>query len=224
MTAKDFDKLEYNPLALTEGQLMQEVYNDFAKKDIFNMSLLELASEAQMIDDPEIVLDDKHTLSDILKFIVLFIDLDSPFYAYDDFRERFDGAISWSGISSKSRAKYHIEKETDWYLSLEAHYFYHVVDNAKYEEVYSKKKGLMAMNRFLRTPIEKSDNPENTVKAMLLIQQNLSKETESYLRLQAEVFPRNQVLQRRLKKQLDTLENNKDKLRGYAEIKAIQKQ
>lgn len=209
MTAKDFDNIEFNPLAVKDGELIQNKYDYLKRRDVFTEPLTE-RDDAEEVDPN----DNKHTLSDIIKFVILFIDMDSPFWGENDFDERITQCLKWAEIKKTDRAYYHIMNETVWYQEIMAKYFAYVADS-EFEEFVSRTMSLRNLNAFLRSGIN-SDDPEKSTKAHSDLQKTIGGLRESLDKLQAKIFPKN----RKLQKKIVQYTESKDNFQGHAEKRA----
>lgn len=102
MTEKDFARMEYNPLSIGKGMMWQK-YPFFAKRDLF----------CTPIED-----ETEQTLNDMLKFVVLAIDSQSPFFKETDFEYKEKKCFEILHIKEGSDAYKHIKGESDWFQSL----------------------------------------------------------------------------------------------------------
>lgn len=212
MTDKDFDQLEFNPLKLKDGELMQDKYDYFKRREVFCTPLSKMDIEE---GDKASVKDDDKTLSDLLKFVVLFLDTDSPYWKETVFDERVIQCLKWAKIKKSDRAYYHISTESIWYQEIVTKYFEFVADS-EMEEWISKTISLRSLNQFLRGGVNQ-DDAEKSTKAHIDLQKNIGLLRESLDKLQAKIFPKN----KRLQKKIMQYAAEKDINVGYAEKMAL---
>ena len=132
----------------------------------------------------------------MLKYIVFFIDMDSPFWNEGDFDERIAKCLKWAEIGKKNRAYLHIMDESVWYQELLSKYFTYVADT-EYEEWISRTISLRNLNAFLRSGINIED-PEKSAKAHIDLQKSIGGLRESLDKLQGHIFPKNKKLQKKI--------------------------
>ena len=212
MTQIDFQKMEHNPLALKKGELMQEKYSYFSKRDVFCVPLIDREIDEE---NPQEVneRDDTQCLSDLIKFVVLYISKDSPYWDDENFDLRTEGCLKWAGITKNMRAYEHITGQSAWFNEILTSYFIYI-DNSLYNQWVSSKISFNNLSAFLRIPF--SDDPEKTGKAHIEIQKNLTTMRLAIDKLQGELFPKDKKVERRLKEALE----NKESVVGYAETRA----
>lgn len=213
MTEKDFEDIEFNPLALKDGQLIQQKYDYLKRRDVFTEPLTQREDAEEV--DPD---DNEQTLSDIIKFVVLFIDMESPYWGENDFDERITQCLKWAKIKKSSRAYHHIINETIWYQEIMSKYFIYVA-SSDYEEWISRTISLRNLNAFLRSGINQ-DDPEKSTKAHSDLQKTIGGLRESLDKLQAKIFPKNKKLQKKIvqySEEKDTFQRHAEKRAKYLE-------
>lgn len=191
----NFNKMEYNPLSIGK-KMMWEQYPFFSKRDIFCTPIN--GETAQ-------------TLNDILRFVVLTIDSQSPFFRETDFEYKEKECFKILGISNSSEAYRHITGESEWYQALVTQYFAHL-DNMLFEQWYTAKVRFRQANAYLRTPTDISGDVEKQEKTKEDLTAKMSQRRKEIQKLENELFP-NRRLQEKITQYADT-----EKQTGFAEM------
>jgi hypothetical protein len=232
MKQHDFTKLPYNPLALKRGELMQEVYLELARREVFSVAISEAAFYDGFEENTEggkgkpkakpLVnkLDNAECLSDMLKFIVLFIDKNSPFWNERNINYRTDVCLRYAEIKKGTRAYENITSGSDWYMSLILEYFIFVNDRM-YEEWLSQVMSHRTLCHYLRMP-NLGDDPEKSVKAHADLQARLSSVSASISTLELQLFPNDKQIQATVASAAARKQENNSIL-GYAERFALKR-
>jgi len=195
MTEKDFARMEYNPLSIGKGMMWQK-YPFFAKRDLF----------CTPIED-----ETEQTLNDMLKFVVLAIDSQSPFFKETDFEYKEKKCFEILHIKEGSDAYKHIKGESDWFQSLVTQYFAHL-DNMLFEQWYTAKVRFRQANAYLRTPTDILGDVEKQEKTKEDLTSKMSQRRKEIQKLENELFP-NKRLQEKITQYADN-----EKLTGFAEM------
>lgn len=199
MTEKDFKKIEHNPLLLKENELMQSKYSFFTTRDTFYTP----------IEDA-----DNKTLSDLLKFIVLFVSKQSPFWNEGDMDMRTEGCCKWANIKKSSEAYKYISSNHEWYYAILMEYFKHINDPI-YEQWLSERIGLKQLYDFMRQPIQ-MEKLEQAVKTKVDLMLKLDELRTSHEKTEKVLFPN----AHKIKEIIEKEEAKKDNKLGFAEIYA----
>jgi hypothetical protein len=197
MTEQDFRKLEHNPLKLKDGELMQDKYPYFKSRDTFCIPI-----DGESIE----------TLSDILKFTVLFIDKNSPFWNEGSMEHRMEGALKWAKISKTSEAYKFISTQHEWLWAIVNEYFQDI-DHVLYRQWVSERVALAQMHKFLIDP-SNYEKIEQNIKAKQDLMMNLNTLRLSHEQTEKAMFPNSVKIKERMKKD----EAKKESRQGFAEI------
>lgn len=198
MTATNFSKMEHNPLSIGKA-MMWAKYPFFSKRDLF-CTPIEGETEA--------------TLNDILRFVVLTIDSQSPFFRETDFEYKEKKCFELLGIKENSEAYNHIKGESDWFQSLVTQYFAHL-DNMLFEQWYTAKVRFRQANAYLRTPTDIMGDVEKQEKTKEDLTAKMSQRRKDIQKLENELFPT-----KRLQEKITQYADN-DKKTGFAEMFAL---
>lgn len=134
----DFIKMQYNPLAVSRYETMWQKYQWFYSKTIFYQ--------------PQPPAEEKD-LNDIIKFVVLFFDKQSPLFTEIDLEIRKIEALKWAKVDKKSIAFKIIDEDTEYYQNICFEYF-KAINNYTFEMWYSQKIQYHNLCRMARMPYE----------------------------------------------------------------------
>lgn len=153
MQRSDCDGMQFNPFDLKRNELIWDKYPQLTKRRILCQWEL---PEAKYRPDPRWYDGFKEFhASEVIKYVILFIDTDSPLYEERDFDVRKAIALELLEFTQLSKAKREIEAQTE-YLSRVIYNFFILVNNTPYEKWVSLKMNFHQMTRFLRKPLDES--------------------------------------------------------------------
>ena len=156
----------------------------------------------------------ENTLNDILRFIVLTIDSQSPFFRETDFEYKERECFKLLGIDKSSEAYEHITGESNWFQMLVTQYFAYL-DKMLFEQWYTAKVRFRQANAYLRTPPDLGGNVEIQEKTKEDITAKMSVRRKEIQKLENELFPT-----KRLQEKITQYADN-EKQTGFAEMFAL---
>jgi len=136
---KEFGKLKYNPIVLSNQKRMWIEYPDFAKRPL----LCSLPPDSEELSNLELIDLDK-----MLRFIVLFVDPLSPYASERDFDIRERLCMKALGYGTSSKFYKHISDISEYYVEVLLEYF-KMIHNIRYEHWFSTVTSYRQLNRDL---------------------------------------------------------------------------
>lgn len=148
----DFLKMTYNPVVCGQHTFMWVKYPYFQKKPIFCQPKEGF---------------DKQDLNDMLKFVVLFVDRQSPIYNETDSAERQKLAMKWGMIEKNGSRAYNLIVNEDEYYREVLYEYFKSINNYMFEMWYSQKIQYHNLCKAARMPFEQLiETSFNSLKAL----------------------------------------------------------
>ena len=210
-----FEKLQYNPIGLSRGQFIQDVFEEFHNiipfhdplNTIFKGSSELVTKGGYSVDPSKLSKKDCHL---ILSLAILITDKDSPLVkAYRKWEDRKSDAINRLGITNKDLA-FMEYKHDGVILNRYIFEYFRIVNDTAYEAWFSARMAFHEMSGALRAGLLDSDVDEK--QKILKTYFELQKELE---RLELELFPDKKVRKRINQSSIE------DSIGGYAEKYAL---
>jgi len=201
MTKADFEGMEFNPYGVFGDTLIYNHYKRLKQVPAFS-KLSKFHKELGWRGK---------NLSNLLGFVIVFIDTQSPLFGERDFVKRKAGAVKAMHIDKESLEWESIEQEDDLFSDMIFEYF-KMIHDADYEQWFSFKMQIHDFNKFLRKAL--TDDPKrittelNARKALMKEIKNMKEEMQE---LQASIFDDARLLQMMSKKAVQ------NSIGGYAE-------
>lgn len=165
MDKKDFEHMEFSPFAPFGDTPIWEHYSRLGKIRAFSF----IPEEYEQLGWK------KQNLSKLLGFVILFIDVQSPFFENRDYDLRKAEAIKAMKITDKEELR-EINEEGEIFQEL-IHEYFRLINNHIYEQWFTYKSQIHTFNGYLRKPLKAdSDKIATEVNA----RRALLKETEGF--------------------------------------------
>jgi hypothetical protein len=178
MAKEDYEGMEFNPFAPFGDTPMVEHYPRLEKVKAFSF----------IPEEYEELGWDKFNLSTFLKFIIVFIDDQSPLFEERNFEKRKAEARKIVGIKQDSLEYEELHSEGMMFRELIYEYF-RLIHSIEYEQWFSYTMQIHAFNKYLRRPL--TSNPDK-LSADVNSRNNLMKQidtfTEKLQSLEAVIF------------------------------------
>lgn len=203
---KDFAEMTLNPFVVPDGVFMQDFYEVFKRRSVFktlpqNISKLsEKERESYLWNFPD--------LDMFLRYIVIFIDPESPMYNQTDFDYKKKQALMLLEVEPGSNVHNEIESEGRYFF-LAVFEFFKIVNDLQYEEWFSQKINFHHATDILRQPIPVTDT--SAINARRNLATSLPELRKTLLKLQASLFK-----DKRTEKMIVNMATE-DSVGGYAE-------
>ena len=196
----DYSKLEFNPIVLEKGELIYERYDDLA----LNPTYCELSEE-------DFALGYTHELlSQLVSFVILYIDDQSPYYRELDIDKRINYCMKDLGIKKGSLVYEQVESHSPRFSDVLYEYFVWI-NNIPFESWLSLKTQIHHQYKYLRAPYSAGEDIDLEADRKSKVQERLVRLETTLMEKQAKLFP-NERIQRQISR-----ENTKKSLTGYAE-------
>ena len=195
-----YDDLEFNPMSLEKDELIWEKYPDLA----INPSFSQLSEEDYTIG---YTFED---LSQVVSFVILYVDQDSPFYKELDIDRRIKGCCKVLNIKRGSLVYEQIENHSPKFSDV-MHQYFVWVNNIPFEGYISLKTTMHELYKYLRTPLSKIDGVDLEADRRSKVQQRLLDLKKELMEVQSKLFPSKRIQNQIIR------ENTKKELTAYAE-------
>lgn len=133
----DFKRLDFNPVVLGPTEFIWDKYPRLKKRDAF----FRIPEE---MDDFNL-----HDLNDLLKFMVIFVDPDSPFWDERDFDYRASQCLKTLHLAPSARFYQEVSEKTGYWNFMLYEYF-RFINTPLFEMWFSVKENFHIMNMKLR--------------------------------------------------------------------------
>jgi hypothetical protein len=195
--AKDFDQMEFNPLALDPYQTIYEKHPRLGRRPVLCRMPKAIVEQVAEEDDEfpnleeekkEMARYNKWDVNNMVRFSLLFVcRLGNPIAAIRDFDERMDQCFDALALKKTDRVRVLIESNHWWFQSvmLEIFKMEHDMD---YEAWFSQKMLFHQQTKLLRSNIGTGD-VEGKSKARATISENLDKLREKIRSIEYTLFP-----------------------------------
>jgi len=205
--------MQFNPFVLAKGEMMWEHYTYFTRKAAFH--------------SPQSKTDIGFTISieewnEVLRFIVLFIDNQSP-YAYEkDFDIRKKLAFEALDLQGKTNIIHFINDANVFFRKALFEYFKDIKDH-DYRLWYTKLFSIFKYQNFLMFESDSETDIEKRMKIELEVNKNLTHLTDEIKKLEVKLFgdTENGDFSKRIKDVIQE-EATEEELSGYPERYAKQ--
>lgn len=174
---KSFDKMEFNPFNVPKGILIQDFYPVFKKRVIYH-------SPQQTSED--IFTFTSTQWDSIIRFIVLFVDIQSPFYEERDFELRRDLCLRALGIKDDMVIDA-INSNNTFYTKALFEYF-KAINNYKYSLWFAKRTSYHKNARILLVDLDTENDTEKRIKVEIDVNKYLTILNEELINLEHELF------------------------------------
>lgn len=183
MAKKDysiFEGMSLNPFAVPAGKGMDH-YKMFKSKVFWKRNFGgESSYEEFMITDIDL----------LVKFVVLLVDPESPYYDERNFDLRVDKCKRILDIDKESDVCKEIDSDGDMFVSI-LHEFFKRINNHVYETWFSMKMNLHQMNMYLRRPPtpDRNGNVAQDINARRQLSQVIPELTFELVEMEMQLFP-----------------------------------
>lgn len=200
---ESFDKMQFNPFALSKGEMMWERYTAFRRRAIYHNP-----ESVQTSDESVFTLSLKQW-NEVLRFVVLFVDKQSPFAYEKDFDIRKKLSIEALDIEDKEIITF-INNESGHYRKLLFEFFKEIRDH-DYRLWFTKLLSIFKYSNFLMVESDVEKDVEKRIKIELEVNRALTVFTEEMKKLEASLFDNQRIK--------DTIqeEATEEELSGYPE-------
>ena len=178
----EFDEMSLNPFKVPAGKGMDH-YKIFKSKAFWKHD--ELTNK----DGDPFVLDFAE-IDMLIKFVVLIVDPQSPYYDERNFDLRLDKCLRALDIDKKSSVGKLIEEDSDVYVKI-LHEFFKRINSHIYETWFSMKMNLHQMNLYLRRPPvpDRNGNVAQDINARRQLSQVIPELTFELVEMEMQLFP-----------------------------------
>lgn len=196
-----YSEMETNPFTVPDGLRIFEHYKVFIIRPWF--TLLPVAEASHYYDDWTLDHQDE-----LIRFVVLFIDITSPYADMGDIKARMEICMLDLSISKKSRVGKEIMNGTDYFYELIYRYF-KIVNAGVYEDWLSLCMNVSQINHVLRKPIDITNS--TAVNNRDKFANALEELRNKILQIQQRLFPSSGI------EKIINLVEEQESLEGYAE-------
>ena len=169
ISKKDCEGMRYNPFAFTMDTMIWDYYPDFKVRSYLGGGEFGPSSFAKMG-----IIDHKRwkakMSSLVIRFVILFIDTESPFFKERDLERRKAAVLDLLNIKEGSLVYKNIMEESSYYQSV-VHAYFVLLNNIDYEHWFTVKKNYHNFTKHMRND---SGNLSGNEKI------NLTKQIESF--------------------------------------------
>lgn len=191
--------MTYNPIGLPQGKYIWDMYPIFSRRPIFHNPFSEF---------PELPLslDEWH---DVLRYIILFVDNESP-YAYErDFDVRSNVCLDAIQPCTDLTIAFIQEKGVEFNKSL--FQFFKIVNDHKYKLWWSKINSIREDYEYLSAGVKSESSTEKRLQVKALVEKSISERTTELIKIESELFNDSRM------KRIVEEESEESELSGYAE-------
>jgi len=178
MKEQEFSGMEFNPFEPFGETFMCKHFKRLGKIEAFSYLPAEYKEAGWK----------KNNIDRMLRFVVVFIDPQSPLFEERDFMKRRKLAKKVIGIKKDDVENAEIEDEAEVFQELTYEYF-RLIHATNYEQWFTYKMQIADFNKYLRTPIEKSaQKVAQEVNARKSLMQQIGSFTEEMQKLENVIF------------------------------------
>lgn len=196
---ESFEKMQYNPFNVPSGVFIQDFYSLFQRRAIFH--------------SPQQTSEEIFNLSmsqwdNVLRFIVLFVDIQSPFSSEREFDVRKD--LCLSALKIKDPSVIECINSNDVFYSKALFEYFKTINNYKYSLWFTKLTSYFKNTKILLSDEGETDT-EKRIKVELDVNKYLTILNEELITLEADLFKDERIKASIKDKAIE------EELSGYAE-------
>lgn len=209
----EFNPLVYTPMLKTYKKLAQRKAFTAMPGDYQNLGFVTVVEEEDGTEDR--IFDDygdkEH--DQLIRFVCLFIDRQSPFSKEKDFDARKNKCFEMLGIPDDpdNIVRFIVNNSLDVFRVMTTAYF-KLINDMLYEQWYAKRNMFSQYSSYLMRPFQDEQDPEKAIKTRAGIETHLARLATELITMEASLFPDTRTLE-----MIGQISSN-DALGGFAEL------